>query len=49
MFGSDWPVCLLAGTYTQVVEAVTVQLARLSPDEREDVFGGTAAAWYGLA
>ena len=48
MFGSDWPVCLLAGTYGEVVEVSGELTARLLPDERADVFGGTARRWYGL-
>ncbi len=49
MFGSDWPVCELAGTYGQVVEALTGHLQRLSPDERAAILGGTARRFYGLA
>ncbi|MCW2902878.1 MAG: amidohydrolase [Streptosporangiaceae bacterium] len=48
MFGSDWPVCLLAGSYGQVVEAARTLTAGLSAAERAAVFGGTAARVYGL-
>jgi L-fuconolactonase len=48
MFGSDWPVCLLADTYDKVVEGLTANLDQLSNHERQAVFGKTAAAWYGL-
>jgi L-fuconolactonase len=48
MFGSDWPVCLLAGTYGDVVDATAELTAKLLPDEKADVFGGTATRWYGL-
>jgi len=48
MFGSDWPVCLLAGTYAQVAAAATELVDQLSAAERDAVFGGTAAAWYRL-
>jgi len=48
MFGSDWPVCLLAGTYGDVVDAAADLTAKLLPDETADVFGGTATRWYGL-
>jgi L-fuconolactonase len=48
MFGSDWPVCLLAGTYGAVVDASAELTAKLLPEARADVFGGTAARWYGL-
>jgi L-fuconolactonase len=48
MFGSDWPVCLLAADYPDVVELARDQAAALSPAEQAAVFGGTAARWYGL-
>ena len=43
MFGSDWPVCLLAASYQQVVD-----LFRSLVGEDEDVFGGVAARVYRL-
>ncbi len=49
MFGSDWPVCELAGSYRQVYEALVVALGPISDDERSNIFGGTAARFYGLA
>ena len=48
MFGSDWPVCLLAAEYEAVVAVVTRWAERLTPSERASVFGGTAQAVYGL-
>jgi L-fuconolactonase len=48
MFGSDWPVCLLAATYDEVVAAAREALGGLSEAERAAVFGGTAVAVYGL-
>jgi L-fucono-1,5-lactonase len=48
MFGSDWPVCRLAGTYDQVLDGLAVNLDELSAHERENVFGNSAAAWYAL-
>jgi L-fuconolactonase len=48
LFGSDWPVCLLAGGYSRVVEATRTCLARLSAVERDRVFGETAVAIYRL-
>jgi L-fuconolactonase len=48
MFGSDWPVCLLAASYTEVLSAAEELTAGLSPQERADVFGGTAARAYRL-
>ncbi len=49
MFGSDWPVCLLAASYETVAEAAAQLTSGLSKDEREDVFGGAAARAYRLA
>lgn len=49
MFGSDWPVCLLAGTYGDVLNAVRTVLDRhLSPDECDAVYGGNAIHFYRL-
>lgn len=44
MFGSDWPVCLLAGAYSRVLGA----MRDIVGDDGE-VFGGTATRVYGLA
>ncbi|HZC74186.1 MAG TPA: amidohydrolase family protein [Jatrophihabitans sp.] len=49
MYGSDWPVCLLAATYDQVVEAAEELTRALSPTERAEVFGGSAARSYRLS
>jgi L-fuconolactonase len=49
MYGSDWPVCLLAATYDQVIEAAETLSATLSATERADVFGATAVRIYRLA
>ena len=49
MFGSDWPVCELAGAYSGVVGIVESYIARLSDDEQAAVMGGNATAFYGLA
>lgn len=48
MFGSDWPVCLLAGSYRQVYDALNEVLGPISEDERTKLFGGTAQRFYGL-
>jgi L-fuconolactonase len=48
MFGSDWPVCLLAAGYAEVVAAAEALVAGLSPAERADVFAETARRAYGL-
>jgi L-fuconolactonase len=49
MYGSDWPVCLLAGTYERVFGLVDDYTRQLQPSEREAFFGGNAARFYGLA
>ncbi len=49
LFGSDWPVCLLAGEYAEVVEIVREHCGRLSVGEQAAIWGGTAARVYGLA
>jgi L-fuconolactonase len=49
MFGSDWPVCTLSGDYAAVYDIVDdYTRQRLSPAEREQVFGTTAARFYGI-
>jgi L-fuconolactonase len=48
MFGSDWPVCLLAASYQGVVDLARATLAGLTPDETAAVFGGTATGVYRL-
>ena len=48
MFGSDWPVCLLAASYDDVAGAARELTAQLSEDERAQVFGGAAARAYRL-
>ncbi|MEU7530134.1 amidohydrolase family protein [Saccharothrix sp. NPDC042600] len=49
MFGSDWPVCLLAASYAEVLDAARDLAAQLSPAERDHLFTATATAVYGLA
>ena len=44
MFGSDWPVCLLAASYPQVVDSIKSIIG-----DDENVFGGVAARVYRLA
>jgi L-fuconolactonase len=46
MLGSDWPVCLLGGSYRQWMEAVASFIAPLSGSERKAILGGTAARTY---
>lgn len=49
MFGSDWPVCLLAASYDRVVAALREALgSRLTPELDDALFGGNAARFYRL-
>ncbi|MFD4409357.1 amidohydrolase family protein [Streptomyces sp. NPDC058476] len=48
MFGSDWPVCTLAATYGQVMDATHELTSTLDAGERASVFSGTATRVYGL-
>lgn len=49
MFGSDWPVCELAGSYEQVFQALVEALGPISSDERARIFGETAKEFYRLS
>jgi L-fuconolactonase len=48
MFGSDYPVCLLAASYKQVLESFQELLKDLSAADRDRIFGGNAASFYRL-
>ncbi len=48
MFGSDWPVCLLATNYEEVVGLLEGELSMLSENEQAWVWGGTAMQCYGI-
>jgi L-fuconolactonase len=49
MFGSDWPVCLLAGRYRSWYELCRRFTSGLSDDDQHRIFGGTAVEAYRLA
>jgi len=49
IFGSDWPVCLLAGSYGAIKQALAHCLAQLGPDIRDKAFGPNAIAAYRLS
>jgi L-fuconolactonase len=49
MFGSDWPVCLLAGSYHQVLSALRECISHLTEGEQGLVLGANARAFYGIA
>jgi L-fuconolactonase len=48
MYGSDWPVCLLRGSYANWVQAVSELASSLGPDEQAALWGGNAGRIYQL-
>ncbi|RZA01804.1 MAG: amidohydrolase [Sphingobacteriaceae bacterium] len=48
MFGSDWPVCLVAAQYGEVLDIVKDYFSGYSDAEKEKVFGGNAIEFYSL-
>jgi L-fuconolactonase len=49
MWGSDWPVLTLAGSYGDWVEVSHALIGELSPTEQSQLWHGSARAFYGLA
>lgn len=48
MYGSDWPVCLVAASYDQVLGLVQNFFSKFSQDEQNLFFGMNAAKFYNL-
>jgi L-fuconolactonase len=48
MFGSDWPVCLLAASYKQVKSLVETYICKLPPRQQESILGLSAVKFYDL-
>ena len=48
MFGSDWPVCVVAGGWDRWAETVDELVRELSPDDQHAVLAGTATTFYRL-
>lgn len=48
MFGSDWPVCLVAASYAEVVEIVKSYFSSFSDNERAAIWGDNARNFYKL-
>ena len=48
MFGSDWPVCQVAGGYGRAYALVADYVVTLSASEQARFWGGTAASFYQL-
>jgi L-fuconolactonase len=49
MFGSDWPVCLLAGSYESMSGGLADALGGLTPSEEARVYRGNAMHAYALS
>jgi len=49
MFGSDWPVCTLAGSWKEVLAAFTQAIGPQPIEVREKLLGGTAEKFYLLS
>lgn len=48
MWGSDWPVCLLAGSYERIFRLIDEYASTLTMVQREGLFGGNCARFYGI-
>ncbi len=48
LFGSDWPVCLVAADYAQMMEIPVNYIKSLSKSEQEKVMGKNATSFYHL-
>jgi L-fuconolactonase len=48
MWGSDWPVCLLAGSYERVFGLMDEYASSLTASQRAGLFGGNCARFYGV-
>jgi len=48
LFGSDWPVCLVAASYQQTLQIVSDYFSSFSKDEQAAFFGGNAIKFYNL-
>jgi L-fuconolactonase len=48
VFGSDWPVCLVAASYARVIDVCGQAIGDIAMAEREGIFGGNAAVLYQL-
>jgi len=48
MFGSDWPVCILGGSYSSVWANTQTLIAGLAEAEKDAVLGGNAVGFYNI-
>jgi L-fuconolactonase len=49
LFGSDWPVCLLAASYGDVVDAYRQTIATLPEEAQQAILGTNATRVYRLS
>tara|TARA_R110000796_G_scaffold67449_5_gene154839 strand:+ start:96600 stop:97427 length:828 start_codon:yes stop_codon:yes gene_type:complete len=48
LFGSNWPVCLVAGSYSKVKSLSINFISKLSVDEQRQIMGANAIRFYNL-
>lgn len=48
MYGSDWPVCMVAGGYEKMLGIVQNYFSSFSTDEQDKFFGSNATSFYKL-
>ena len=48
MFGSDWPVCLLGGSYSDILNVATTYFSTFTQNEQDKFFGNNATKFYNL-
>ncbi len=48
LFGSDWPVCLVAGNYSKIKKLTTNFISQLSQIEQNSIMGTNAIEFYNL-
>jgi L-fuconolactonase len=49
MIGSDWPVCLLSGSYESAMRVVTRYVEQFPKAAQDGILGGNCARFYGIA
>ncbi|PCJ94504.1 MAG: amidohydrolase [Flavobacteriaceae bacterium] len=49
LFGSDWPVCLVAGEYHEVLQIITDYFANYSKTDLDKMMGGNAIKFYNIS
>jgi L-fuconolactonase len=49
VYGSDWPVCLVAASYAEMLQIVETYFSSFTESEKAAIFGGNAVRFYQLA